>query len=266
MYGKMLRKYRKAGEDEEAKELPSYNVIVGQGLFIELEGMDERVLYDYDEIIQRQAAVETALPIEVLKLLPHYNAVRSASSLSSEELLVRGLLDLQVQPQNNRERESVAFYRQLEQYDAFLEEVGQTHPAISFHNLTQGELWGEIIRILDIQPDKHGRYTRGKIKGLYQKMGWFSSDKAKELHLFEGIWYDEGDYSYLVGSAQPMKPKQPRAHLIRRFDVYMGADQFDIQPLLLATSVQFVRLNQYTVYPYAFHLIDLYVENVLRSL
>src|SRR5437870_13838381 len=83
MYGKMLRKYRKAGEDEEAKELPSYNVIVGQGLFIELEGLDERVLYDYDEIIQRQAAVETALPIEVLKLLPHYDAVCSASNLSS---------------------------------------------------------------------------------------------------------------------------------------------------------------------------------------
>ena len=32
------------------------------------------------------------------------------------------------------------------------------------------------------------------------------------------------------------------------------------------TSVKFVRLNQYTVYPYAFHLIDLYVENVLRFL
>jgi len=105
-----------------------------------------------------------------------------------------------------------------------------------------------------------------KIKGLYQKMGWFSSDKAKELHLYEGIWYDESDYSYLVGSARPMKPKQPRAHFILRFDVYMGADHFDIQPLLLATSVQFVRLNQYTVYPYAFHLIDLYVENVLRFL
>ena len=266
MHGKMLRKYRKAGEDEEAKELPSYNVIVGQGLFIELEGMDERVLYDYDEIMQRQAAVETALPIEVLKLAPHYDAVRSASSLPFEELLARGLLDSQAQSQNNRERESVAFYRQLEQYDAFLDEVGQTHPAISFHDLTQGELWEEIIRILDIQPDKHGHYTRGKIKGLYQKMGWFSSDKAKELHLYEGIWYDEGDYSYLVGSAQPMKPKQPRAHLIRRFDVYMGADHFDIGPLLLATSVQFVRLNQYTVYPYAFHLIDLYVENVLRFL
>jgi hypothetical protein len=28
-------------------------------------------------------------------------------------------------------------------------------------------------------------------------------------------------------------------------------------------SVQFVRLKQYTVYSYPFHLLDLYVENIL---
>src|SRR5260370_36663475 len=105
--------------------------------------MDERILYDYDEIIQRQAAVETALPIEGLKLLPHYDAVRSTSSLSSEELLARGLLDSQAQPQNNRERESMAFYRQLEQYDTFLTELDQRHPAIPFTDLTTCELWEE---------------------------------------------------------------------------------------------------------------------------
>jgi len=44
----------------------------------------------------------------------------------------------------------------------------------------------------------------------------------------------------------------------------MGTEHFDIHPLLLATSVQFVRLDQYTVYPYAFYLIDLYVDHVLR--
>jgi hypothetical protein len=255
-----------AGATRRANQLPGYNVIVGRGLFVELAGMDERVLYDYDEIIRRQNAVETALPVEALKLLPHYDAIRPASSLSSEDLLARELLDPRAQPRHTRERESVAFYRQLEQYDAFLDEVGQTHPAISFRTLTQGELWEEIIRIFAIQPDKHGHYTRAKLKGIYQRMGWFSSAKAKELQLYEGIWYDESGHSYLVFSAQPMKAKQPRAHLIRRFDVYVGADRFDIGPLLLATSVQFVRLNQYTVYPYAFHLIDLYVENVLRFL
>lgn len=68
----------------------------------------------------------------------------------------------------------------------------------------------------------------------------------------------------MVGAHVPLKQSQPRAHLIRRFDVYQGADRFDIQPLLAATSVTFVRLNQYTVSPYPFHLVDVYVETVLR--
>lgn len=61
-----------------------------------------------------------------------------------------------------------------------------------------------------------------------------------------------------------MKYQQPRAHLIRRFDVYhQGEEQFDMQFFLRMLSVQFVRLKQYTVYPYPFHLLDLYVENIL---
>jgi len=81
--------------------------------------------------------------------------------------------------------------------------------------------------------------------------------------MYEGIWYDNHN-CYMVGSSQSLKDHQPRAHLIRHFHIYQGHDHFDIQPLLRSTSVQFVRFNQYTVYPYAFHLLDLYVESVLR--
>ena len=62
-----------AGATRHANQLPGYDVIVGRGLFVELEGMDERVLYDYNEIIRRQNAVETALPFEALKLPPYYD-------------------------------------------------------------------------------------------------------------------------------------------------------------------------------------------------
>ena len=263
MYDQMLRKYRKTGDEEEARDLPSYNVIVGPQLFIELEGLDERVLYNYDEIVRRQEAVKTPLPIDTLKLVSQMNRVRSSTNLSYEELQRRGLISEVSRPKNDQEKDSLEFYRQLERYDAFLDEVADTHVVISYNDLTQGELWEEIIRIFAYEPDKNGHYSRRQFKALYQKMGWFSSDKAKELQLYEGIWYDD-DHCYMVGSAQAMKLQQPRAHLIRHFDVYMGADHFKIEPLLLATSVQFVRLNQYTVYPYAFHLIDIYVENVLR--
>lgn len=264
MYEEMLVQHKKTGgQNEEGKELLSYDIIVGPGLFIELEDMHERVLYNYDEIMRRKAAVSMARPIEQFKLLPHYNEARNKPLLSVEELHRLGLLEAGAGATTPTESESLQFYRRLAEYDAFLDELQLDYPEISFNNLTEGERLEQIYRIFDFHPDKHGRYTRAQIKALYQKRGWFTSEKKRDVHLYEGIWYD-AQHCYLVGSSQSMKQQQPRAHLIRRFTIYRGEEHFDIRPLLRATSVQFVRYNQYTVYPYAFHLIDLYVENVLR--
>ena len=260
MYDRMLSKYRKA---ESGEEIKGYDVIFGPGLFIELEDIKERVLYDYDEIVRRQAALDEPLRVYDLKLVPHYDAIHPQNYLSSSELRSRGLLDNNAQPHDTKEERSLKLYQRFEQYDSFLEEIRRTHPAISFSDLTQGERMERIGRIFDIHPDEHGHYNRRDFKKWYQRLGRFPSDKASDVHMYEGIWYDE-DNCYMVGSSMSLKQKQPRAHLIRRFDVYMGQEQFDMQPLLRATSVQFVRLKQYTVYPYAFHLIDLYVKNVLR--
>ncbi|HEY4036740.1 MAG TPA: hypothetical protein VGL94_22515 [Ktedonobacteraceae bacterium] len=263
MYEDLLRKYRKKDDQDERKDLSSYDIIVGPGLFIELEDLNERVLYDYSEIIKRQAAVDMLVPIEEFKLLSHYDVIRKSSYLSASQLSLLDLLRGQVLPKNDNEAESLKFYLQLEEYDAFLGNLQQSYQTISFNMLSQNEHMEQIRSIFDIQPDKNGQYNRRQFKGYYQKRGWFSSDKAKDVHMYGGIWYDDY-HCYMVGSLQSMNQQQPRAHLIRRFNVYQGADHFDIRPLLLATSVQFVRLNQYTVYPYAFHLIDLYVENILR--
>lgn len=260
MYERMRSKYHKTESGEEVKD---YDVIVGPGLFIELEDIKERVLYNYDEIVRRQAALDEPLQVDDLKLVPHYDRIRLHDYLSSSELLSRGLLESNAHPRETKEEQSLKLYQRFEQYDSFLEEIGRTHVAISFRDLTQGERMERIGHIFDIHPDQHGHYNRRDFKKWYQRLGWFPSDKASDVHMYEGIWYDE-DNCYMVGSPMSLKQKQPRAHLIRRFDVYMRQGQFDIQPLLRATSVQFVRLKQYTVYPYAFHLIDLYVENVLR--
>ena len=71
------------------------------------------------------------------------------------------------------------------------------------------------------------------------------------------------DLRYVVGDTYGMNATQARAHRVRQFVVYQGEDKFDIQPMLDSMSVKFVRLKQYTVYPYYFHLIDLYIDNVL---
>lgn len=43
-----------------------------------------------------------------------------------------------------------------------------------------------------------------------------------------------------------------------------GSSHFDKEQLLAMMGVLFVRYKQYTVLPYYFHLIDLYVDNVSR--
>lgn len=263
MEDQLLRKYWKREDGEKDQELSHYDIIIGPGLFVELEDAEERILYDYTEIVRRQEAMKTNLPVEDFKLLSYYDVVRPMSFLSRKDVQDRLLLQDDAQPRSDTETESLTLYRQLEEFDAFLDEVQQSHATISFRHLFDGEFMKHIARIFHLRPDKKGKYSRRRLKGYYQKRGWFLSDKAKDVQMYEGIWYDD-ERCYTVGSAQPMNQQQPRAHLIRRFDVYQGADSFDIEPFLLSMGVQFVRRNQYTVYPYPFHLIDLYVENVLR--
>ena len=264
MEDRLLRKYRKREDGEPDKELSHYDIVIGPNLFIELEDADERVLYNYSEIVRRQDATKKKLLAEAFKLLPYFDDLRSKSMLSRKDLQDRLLLQENSQPHPGTETDSLTFYHQLEEYDVFLDEVQQEHATISLKQLLDGndEIIQQIARIFHLQANEKGKYNRRKLKRYYKKRGYLS-DKANDVQMYEGIWYDD-EHCYMVGSVQPMKQQQPTAHLIRHFDVYQGEDNFDIQPFLLTMSVQFVRYNQYTVFPYPFHLIDMYVENVLR--
>jgi hypothetical protein len=261
----MIVKYKREEKPEDERALPNYHIIVGPDLFLEIEQCKERVLYDYDEIVRRQEEIKTVLPVEMFKLLPHYNRVKNDAHLSLEVLHQRGLLPLKKEPKTQKEAASLHFYTQLKKYDAYLDEIQLEYPLLSFLELTDDErpFIAMIRYILEIKANKHGKYTNHQFIGYYQKRGWFQSDKGKDVHMYQGIWYDN-EHRYMVGATEGMKYQQPRAHLIRRFDVYQGEEQFDIQLFLRMLSVQFVRLKQYTVYPYPFHLLDLYVENILR--
>jgi hypothetical protein len=260
----MIAKYKRDEKPEGERALPSYYVIVGPNLFLEIEHCKERVLYDYDEIVRRQEEIKTVFPVKMFKLLPHYTTVKNDAHLSLEELYQRGLLQTRKEPKTQKEAASLHFYTQLEKYDAYLDEIQLEYPLLSFLELTDDErpFIAMIRYILEIKANKHGKYTNHQLIGYYQKRCWFQSDKGKDVHMYQGIWYDD-EHRYMVGATEGMKYQQPRAHLIRRFDVYQGEEQFDIQLFLRMLSVQFVRLKQYTVYSYPFHLLDLYVENIL---
>ena len=264
MEDQLLRKYWKREDGEQDKELAHYDMIIGPGLCVELEKAEERVLYDYDKIRRRQEAMRKKQSVERFKLLAKYDQIRPTATLSRENLQGRLLLHANAQPRPGIETESLVLYRQLEEFDDFLDDLERNHAALSLVDLLGEKYMGQIARIFHLRPNKEGKYSRRRLKTFYKKLG-FLSDKAKDVQMYEGIWYDD-ENCYMIGATQPMNQQQARAHLIRHFDVYQGVEYFDIQPLLLTMSVQFVRYNQYTVYPYPFHLIDLYVENVLRYL
>jgi hypothetical protein len=265
MEERMLTKYHKLKENGTAEELPRYDIIVGPDTFIELEGLNERVLYDYDEVLKRRGELDKPIRIDDLKLTPYYDMVRPKSlpdatqlqEIKDRERYTRGAL-------TEREREALKLFQQLEAYDALLDEIGLIQPAISYNDLTDGWMH-RIAPIFDIQPNDEQRYRTGSLRRLYRQCEMFLSDKANELYLYEGIWYDDTDHSYLVGSTQGINQAQTRAHLIRHFDVYQGEKGFDMTPLLTSMSIRFIRLKQFTVYPYPFHLISLYAERALQA-
>jgi hypothetical protein len=229
MYERMLDKYKPNRKSNE-EQLTSYDVILGPNLFIDLEDLEERLLYNYAGIVERQQARRTPRPIEEFYLTPQTGDSK------------------------------------WEEFDQVLEKVGRHRPIISLEELAEGEIMEKLVPILKVEP-KDGKilkqtFMRALLRP-YQELDKFPSPKDSSLHMYDGIWRTE-DNCYMVGSAQTLNKVQSRAHLVRRLDVLQGQlSSQDLQNLFDAMSVQFIRLDEYTVMPYYFNLIDIFVENKL---
>lgn len=249
--------------------LPAYNVILGSNLAVEIEDINETVIYEYDEIISRQNEKQRSLPIDEFKLATEkrYNLICDPKMSPYDHL---DLIELEPGPKPNQQR-SLEFFKQLEEFDDFLDDLEMSRTEITYDELTNdtnSERIGGIFGFPRSKPkknEKEGKYITRRLLEWYKTCGLFDSVKGKDIHLFQGIWYDD-ELCFIVGSAQSLKDKQPRAHRIRQFDILFGGENFDIDEFLQTMGVRFVRHNQYTVLPYPYHLIDIYVENILRWL
>ena len=234
---KLLRQKLYGKSEEKIKD---YDFILGPGQVIEIEDIQERVLYDYAALADIQQLQQQNFPLEELKLMPQAAKILPAKPSSTSVTLA-----------------------QLERYDGFLDELAtEGIYEISYQDLTdpRNPYYDRILDIFAISPDANGKYNLRKFKGCYQKIGMFAGAKSRTvLTGYQGIWYD-AENCFMVGSPVGFKFRQPRAHLIRCFDIYQGADKFDIRLFLETTAVKFVRHEQFTVYPYFFHLIDLFVD------
>jgi len=256
-YDRLLAWYKKLNDED----LTTYDVAVGPGLFVNIEDTHEALLYEYDEILRRLDEYNQAYALDDLKLAPHYDVVMGDPALSESMLWMRGYIQKPkplAKPKNRKHRDAVDLYYALQKYDTFLDELKSRYDSITFRDLTGDQILMERIRtIFDY---KSGRGLRE----LYKAMGRFAGDREGDvIPVYQGIWYNPNDLRFVVGNVNSIEPVQARAYPVRQFTVYQGMDNFDILPLLDAMSVKFVRLNQYTVSPYYFHLIDIYIDNVL---
>lgn len=245
------------------KEPSKYDVILSDGLAIHVEDVSETVLYEYDEIIARQSIRQEQFPIEYFRLQYRYDDAKNDTWLTFEELRQRGLLKGQ-RPKNKKEQASIDFYNQLGTFDDFLDDLELNHIEISYDTLTNETNMESIGTIFGLKrSEKTGKYSNRRLRNIYKRLGMFAGDKEKDVHLYQGIWYD-AEHRFMVGAKQGLNETQPNAHRIRQFDILVENGEFDIELMLQTMAVTFVRHKQYTVMPYLFHLIDIYVENVLR--
>jgi hypothetical protein len=229
---------------------------------VELETVDETVIYKYDEITRRLDIRGAKHLIENLFLAPHYDELRPKGTVSQFELEKRGLLTGR-HPNDNSEEASVCFWQQLQQYDQLLEDMRQVQSRISYDEFVDLRR-NEIGSIFKFPKDKNDKYITTKLLGFYKVIWGIGGFKGDDVQISKGIWFNPKDLAYMVGDVNGFKDAQDRANLVRRFDVLYGsASAFDFQVFLEATAVRFIRYQQYTVYPYPFYLIEKYIQDVL---
>lgn len=257
----IFEKYHK--NKDEGEEVRDYDLILMPERAVELETVDETVIYKYAEIERRLGIRSAKQPIENLYLLPHYDRLRSPkNTISRSDLEELGLLDGR-KPDGEHETASVQFWQKLQQYDELLEEVQSIQSRIAYDDFVSMRR-NEIGRIFKFPKNPKDEYNTNQLLAFYKVIWGIGGFKGDDVQMSKGIWYDLTDLAYTVGDVNGFKDAQDRANLVRRFDVLYGnKTDFNLEEFLEATSVQFIRYRQYTVYPYPFYLIEKYIQDVL---
>ncbi|MEO1256401.1 MAG: hypothetical protein AAFY41_16150, partial [Bacteroidota bacterium] len=249
----LLIKYCKddyLNKDED--DLTSYDLIFMPNMVVEIEELDETVLYKYDLIQERLEGKTQKRSINSFMLRQHFELIRKKRGInvSFETLKDFGLLDENSRPPNKgSEAQGIRLYKQLERYDNWLVDTfGNTR--IKYTQLTNDkELENEIAIIFGWENKKQNKL--GVLFDDYKDIWKIGSATANDVVIDKGIFFDVSDSAYRVTSTDGNRfGKQDRAFRIRRFDVVYGdTSKFSLsvmKPLLEAMSVDFVRYNRYT--------------------
>ena len=220
------RHKRDFDETTDTSTQRSFDLIISKyGLVAEIENTNETILPDYDEIIARQREWYKDRPIAEFKLTEKYK-------------------DRDV---------SAEIFAEIQQYDKELSLIAYDGDDVLSWDTLKKKFKEQIEKAIKI----------GRLQKLYRDIGMFKKGRTKELKVGEGIWYSNDELVYFVGSANPERTKRPKAILVRKFFGLSENFDFDIELFMGTLAVKFIKHNEYTVVPYFFKLIDVYVENVL---
>lgn len=261
----VLEELQKQQFKDSPDKLVRFDVIIGDGIAIEIEDINEHVLYDYEKIEGRQYEADEPRPIYDFRLTEHYDEIKNADMYTLAEL------DEGRQKNAARWQRSKTLQAQFQDFDDFLDELAQTRLEISYNDLVSGDRLERIGKIFNLpllkprqESSEQPKYNHASFKRYYQKRNMFLSPKSKDVILYKGIWHDT-ENCYVVGNPEGLNEKQDKGNVIRRFNVVLGNSELLDTGLLLDTmAVKFVRKNRYTAHSYFYHLIDLFVSELLQ--
>ena len=112
------------------------------------------------------------------------------------------------------------------------------------------------------KPNKHGKLNLVCSESL-SALICFRPTRGDLTPTYQGIWFDQ-EHRFIVGDINPLKlTGQAKAHLVRQFVIHQGMGKLDICSLL-ANQCSFCPSQSVHCLSIFFHLIDLYIENVLQ--
>jgi len=256
-----IRRKERYNDAKEPSERPLLDVIVGPGLCIRIDTLPESIMYDYELLSKNSKLNAQCHTIQSLKLLPYFDQLRPEDSPPRADIETFFRASTAVsQPDKKTSQQALELYDNFVVYDALLDKYAAEHEDGVTLTLTElkeetesGDALGDKMRAL---------FEPRQLTNYYKSIGLFGSMRPNQLiATYQGIWYTDED-QYVVGAVKGMQETQAHAQLVRQ--VVQTAGTLGIEKLLALTAVKFVRLEQYTIVPYPFHVIDLYIDNALR--
>lgn len=155
--------------------------------------------------------------------------------------------------------EQVAKYNQFMQTEVI-------EPEISYEELVgsgKGKYRNEILNVLGLLKEGKGGKLRGNDRKFTEALCVIGQIEIKgkragnPFETYKGVWFDSNNLQYFVGKKDGYKYNQSTGFQIRKIVVHRG--EFNERTFFPLLNVEFVRHKGYTVLPYLFNLMTIYL-------